>query len=47
MLNEDNRRILAKIRNWFTAAIKANDKTLLSVILEVFACAKQRVDVRL
>lgn len=33
--NEENRRILAKLRNWFTAAIKANDKPFLSVILEV------------
>jgi len=33
--SEENRRILAKIRNWFTAGIKANDKGLLSVILEV------------
>jgi hypothetical protein len=35
MSNEDNRRILAKIRNWFAAAIKANDTDLLSLILEV------------
>jgi len=35
MTSEENRRILAKIRNWFTAAIKVNDKTLMSVILEV------------
>jgi hypothetical protein len=33
--SEDNRRVLAKLRNWFTAAIKANDKNLLSVLLEV------------
>ena len=33
--SEDNRRILAKIRNWFTAAIRTNNMDLLSVILEV------------
>jgi hypothetical protein len=33
--NEDNWQILAKIRNWFIAAIKTNDTDLLSVILEV------------
>ena len=32
---DKNRRILARIRNWFIAAIKANDKNVLSVILEV------------
>lgn len=35
MTSDENRRILARIRNWFTAAIKANDKAMLSVILEV------------
>ena len=33
--SEENRRVLAKLRNWFTAGIKSNDIALLSVILEV------------
>jgi len=35
MSHEDNRKILAKIRNWFTAAIKVEDTELLSLIIEV------------
>jgi hypothetical protein len=33
--SDENRRILAKIRNWFTAGIKAERNDVLSVILEV------------
>ena len=36
--------MLAKIRNWFTAGIKTNDKDLLSVILEVIK--KMNIDGR-
>jgi hypothetical protein len=45
--NEDNRKILAKIRNWFTAAIKTNDKNVLSVILEVCLGEFLKTDSRL
>jgi hypothetical protein len=34
-VKEEHLKILAKIRNWFTAAFKENDKTMLTVILEL------------
>jgi hypothetical protein len=42
--SDANRRILAKIRNWFTAGIKAEQNELLSVILEVIK--KMNIDGR-
>lgn len=35
MSHEDHRKILAKLRNWFTAGIKVEDTEVLSHILEV------------
>jgi hypothetical protein len=40
MSHEDHRKILAKLRNWFTAGIKVEDTEVLSHILEVCTGAR-------